>query len=226
MNSFFNYDGPFFNVLNRISDLVILNVLWFICCLPIVTIGASTTALYYVTIKIVNEEDAYVAKNFFKSFKENFVQSTIIWLILGAFGAAVVWDFFLLPNQISPESPLYTGLFSVLCLAGFLTLLVLVWVFPLQARLENKIRHTFKNAVLLGFRHLPTTLLLMVILVACVWFALTFAGLFFIWVIVGAAAVVYGCSFLVDKILKLYIKPEDLNPYPQEEESENGEKEE
>ena len=48
MNSFFNYEGPFFNVLNRLSDLVILNVLWFICCLPIVTIGASTTALYYV----------------------------------------------------------------------------------------------------------------------------------------------------------------------------------
>ena len=79
MNSFFNYEGPFFNVLNRLSDLVILNVLWFICCLPIVTIGASTTALYYVTIKIVNDEDAYVAKNFFKSFRQNFLQSTVIW---------------------------------------------------------------------------------------------------------------------------------------------------
>lgn len=217
MNSFFSYEGPFFNVLNRLSDLVILNVLWFICCLPIVTIGASTTALYYVTIKIVNDEDAYIAKNFFKSFKENFIQSTIIWIIMAMIGAMVVWDFFLLPNTVSPDSSLYTGVFSILCFVAFMTLLVLVWVFPLQARLENKIRHTFKNALLLGFRHLPTTLLLIVILVACVWFAATFLSLFFIWVMIGTAAVVYGCSFMVDKIFKLYIKPEDLEASLKEE---------
>ena len=220
MNSFFNYEGPFFNVLNRLSDLVILNVLWFICCLPIVTIGASTTALYYVTIKIVNDEDAYVAKNFFKSFRQNFLQSTVIWVILALIGAMVVCDFFLLPNAISPDSPLYTGAFSILCFVGFMTLLVLVWIFPLQARLENKIKDTFKNAFLLGFRHLPTTLLFIVILVFCVWFAITVPGLFFLWVIIATAAVIYGCSFLVDRIFKLYIKPEDGGA-PLEEEDEN-----
>lgn len=217
MNSFFNYDGPFFNVLNRLADLVILNVLWFICCLPIVTIGASTTALYYVTMKIVNEEDAYVAKNFFKSFKENFLQSTIIWIILGLFGGMIVWDFFLLPNHIDTNSSLYTGVFSVLCLVGFLTLMALVWVFPLQAKLENKIRNTFKNAFLLGFKHLPTTVLLIAILIACLWFATTFLSLFFLWVMIATAAVVYGCSFMVDKIFKLYIKPEDLGMEIEEE---------
>ncbi len=210
MNSFFSYEGPFFNVLNRLSDLVILNVLWFICCLPIVTIGASTTALYYVTIKIVNDEDAYIAKNFFKSFRQNFLQSTIIWIIMALFGSMIVWDFFLLPNAISPDSSLYTGAFSILCFVSFLTLLVLVWVFPLQARLENKIRHTFKNAFLLGFRHLPTTLLLIAILIACVWIASTILVLSFIWVMIATSSVVYGCSFLVDRIFKLYIKPEDL----------------
>lgn len=211
MNSFFSYEGPFFNVLNRISDLVILNVLWFICCLPIVTIGASTTALYYVTIKIVNEEDAYVAKNFFKSFKENFLQSTIIWIIMALLGGMLVWDFFLLPNVVSPDSTLYTGMFSVLCLVSFLTLMALVWVFPLQARLENKIRHTFKNAFLLGFKHLPTTLALILILIVTVWIASSFLSLSFLWVVIGVAAIVYGCSFMVDRIFKLYIKPEDLD---------------
>lgn len=66
---------------------------------------------------------------------------------LALIGAMVVWDFFLLPNAISPDSPLYTGAFSILCFVGFMTLLVLVWIFPLQARLENKIKDTFKKCI-------------------------------------------------------------------------------
>ena len=210
MNSFFSYDGPFFNVLNRISDLVILNLLWFICSLPIVTIGASTTALFYVTMKIVNQEDAYVAKNFFKSFKENFLQSTIIWLIMLVAGVVIVGDFFLLPNMFSPDSTIYTGLFSVFCLAAFVYLMILVYLFPLQAKLENKIRHTFKNALLLSFRHLPYTVLFILILAGAVWAMTSWLMISFVWVLVAVAAIAYGCSFLYDKIFKIYIKPEDL----------------
>ena len=220
MNNFFSYEGPFFNVLNRLSDLVILNVLWFICCLPIVTIGASTTALYYVTLKIVNEEDAYVAKNFFKSFKENFFQSTIIWIIMAALGVFIYYDFLFISNTeaIVQNNNLYTIMFSTLCFLGLVALMVFVWVFPLQARLENKIRHTFKNAILLGFKHLPTTLFFIAVLAASVWFAFTAKALFVIWVVIAVAAIIYGCSFLVDKILKLYIKPEDLGIVPEESE--------
>lgn len=212
MNNFFSYEGPFFSVLNRLSDLVILNVLWFVCCLPVFTIGASTTALYYVTIKIVNDEDAYVAKNFFKSFKENFIQSTIMWIIMAALGVFIYYDFLFIANNeaISSNTSLYTGMFSALCFIGLVSLMVLVWIFPLQARLENKIRHTFKNALLLGFRHLPTTILLIAILIACLWIAGTFRSIFVIWVVIAVSSVVYGCSFLVDKIFKIYIKPEDL----------------
>jgi len=208
MNEFFSYDGPFFSVLNRLSDLVILNLLWFVCCLPVVTIGASTTALYYVTMKIVNDEDAYVAKNFFKSFKENFLQSTIIWIIMAALGVFIYFDFFFIGAHVNPDSSIYTVLFSGLCFISLVSLMVLVWVFPLQAKLENKIRHTFKNAVLLGFRHLPTTLALIAILVVCVWFAITIKSLFVIWVVIAVSAIVYGCSFMVDRIFKIYIKPE------------------
>ena len=208
MNDFFSYDGPFFSVLNRLSDLVILNLLWFLCCLPVVTIGASTTALYYVTMKIVNDEDAYVAKNFFKSFKENFFQSTIIWIIMVALGVFIYFDFYYIGGVVNPDGSLYTVLFSGLCFISLVSLMVLVWVFPLQAKLENKIRHTFKNAVLLGFRHLPTTLALIAILVGSLWFATTFKSIFVIWVVISVAAIVYGCSFMVDRIFKIYIKPE------------------
>lgn len=209
--NFFSYEGPFFNTLNRLSDLVILNILWFVCSLPIITIGASTTALYYVTLKIVNQEDAYVAKNFFKSFRQNFIQSTIIWLIMLVFGIFIVGDFFLLPNMVNINSQIYTAMFSILCFVTLVYFMILVYLFPLQAKLENKIRHTFKNALLLSFRHLPTTILLIAILAASLWVMANFLDFAFIWVMIAVAAIVYGCSFLIDRIFKIYIKPESVS---------------
>ena len=78
MGRFFNMDSPVMNFLGRVADLVWLNILYIICCLPIFTIGAATSALYYVTMKMVADEEGYITKSFFKSFKDNFKQATII----------------------------------------------------------------------------------------------------------------------------------------------------
>lgn len=206
--NFFNYDGPFFNVLNRLADLVILNVLWLLCCIPIVTIGASTTAMLYVTMKMVDDEDAYIAKNFFKSFKENFRQSTIIWLIMLVIGVMLVGDYFILPNmQISDA--LYSIAFSLFCLSALVYGMILMFLFPLQARLKNKIKHTFKNAILLSIRHLPTSILLLAIMVATLiaiyWTSSVIPQLFFVWILIAFSAIAYGCSFLYSRIFNLYI---------------------
>ena len=82
MSGLLNLDGPVMQFITKIVYSVYLNILWFICCLPIVTIGASTTALYYVSLKIVKNEEGNLTKAFFHSFKENFRQGTAIWLIL------------------------------------------------------------------------------------------------------------------------------------------------
>ena len=180
-DNFFGYDGPFFSVLNRISDIIILNVLWILCCIPIVTIGASTTAMLYVSMKITSGEDAYIVRKFFKSFKENFVQSTIIWLIMLLVGGVLLFNYLFLPNM-NLNTTFYNLFFSASCLLALIYAMLLVYLFALQAKLENKIKNTFMNALLLSFRHLPTTILLiLLVFVPLVLAWMTFADLFFVW---------------------------------------------
>ena len=82
MRSLFDTDGLLMRVLTKIADTVWLNILFLICSIPIFTIGASITALYYVSFKTIKDEEGYITKDFFRSFKENFKQSTIIWIVL------------------------------------------------------------------------------------------------------------------------------------------------
>ena len=86
MNSLLNPDNPVMQFITKIVNAVYLNILWFFCSLPVFTIGASTTALYYVTLKMVKNEEGNITKAFFHSFRENFKQGTVIWLILLGFG--------------------------------------------------------------------------------------------------------------------------------------------
>ena len=78
--SIFNMDGPVFRFLNKMADLCILNLIFLLCCLPIITIGASVTALYSVTLKMSRDQEGYIARSFFKAFKANFKQATSIWI--------------------------------------------------------------------------------------------------------------------------------------------------
>ena len=82
MGRFFNMDNKFFVFMGKVADLCMLNLLCIACCSPVVTAGASQTALYYVTLKMVRNEEAYIFRSFFKSFKENFKQATIINVIM------------------------------------------------------------------------------------------------------------------------------------------------
>ena len=82
LQGIFNYDNPVWRFIGKLGDLMILNILWVICSIPIFTMGASTTAVYYVTMKLVRGDDGYTLRNYFKSFKENFKQATVIWLLM------------------------------------------------------------------------------------------------------------------------------------------------
>ena len=79
MNKVFNFEGPVFTFLSRLADLFWLNLLYILCCLPVITAGAATTALFYVTLKMAKDEEGYITRSFFKSFKDNFIQATLIW---------------------------------------------------------------------------------------------------------------------------------------------------
>ncbi len=78
----FKLDSPLMTILNKVADILILNIIFIIACVPIVTIGAAFSAAYYIGFKMVKDEESYIVRGFFKAFKDNFKQATIIWLIL------------------------------------------------------------------------------------------------------------------------------------------------
>ena len=94
MEGIFSVDGKAAGAIRTATDLVKLNLVWLLCCIPLVTIGASTTALYSVVIKMVKNEDSYVVRSFFSSFRENFKQATAVWLIICMIAAILSFDFF------------------------------------------------------------------------------------------------------------------------------------
>ncbi|MBQ6323178.1 MAG: YesL family protein [Lachnospiraceae bacterium] len=188
MRGFFNLDGPLFSFFSRIADLAILNILFLICSLPIVTIGASLTAMSYVTLKMKDGVEGYVWKSFLKSFRQNLRQATIIWigmlLLLGLLGA----DFLILRTM---SGALRSVLFAVVLIGFLLWLLLLLYVFPILSRFDNTIPNTLRNALLIALANAPRALLMVFILIAAFlvtfWNAMTIAGGIMIWLILGFA---------------------------------------
>lgn len=162
MGAIFNLDNPVWNFMSKVADLIILNVLAIICSIPIVTIGASWTAMYFVTIRMVRKEESYIVKDFFRSFKENFKQSTIIWLIALVAIAIFVGDVMI--YRMIPEQIPQALMIAVLILA-YLVLGTIIYVFPLLSRFHNTIKGTIKNAFLVSLVNVPYTLVFAILLI-------------------------------------------------------------
>lgn len=167
MNKVFDMDGPVFSTLNRLADLVWLNILYIICCIPIITIGASTTAMYYVTMKIVKNEEGYITRSFFKSFKMNFKQATLLWLLALAVGGILALDYSIMTDRfgdiVALSATIKKVVLGILIIIGGIYLFTMVYLFPLLAKFDNNIKNTVKNSLLISIRHFPFTLLLIVI---------------------------------------------------------------
>ncbi|HCT93077.1 MAG TPA: hypothetical protein DF613_17085 [Lachnospiraceae bacterium] len=201
----FSMDGPLWRALNFIADVVILHFLWLFCSLPLVSIGASTTALYYAMMKRIRTNEGHVTSNFWQSFKANFRQATIFWLIVAAV-AAVLWVDF---NFCFT----WGGTMGHIMLAGCSLLLVPCWMvllylFPVLSKFEGSIYTIFKNSFLMSIRHLPLTLLLTVIW-ATVWLMLAifppFTGLM---LVCGAGLLAWVTSYIYIQIFRTYLPDE------------------
>jgi len=158
MASFFNYDNPVWRFIGKFFDIMILNLLWVICSIPIVTMGASTTAVYYVTLKLVRDEEGSTIKSFFKSFKENFRQSTVIWLMLLVAGALIGFDLYFFLQMQTTVSALRTVMIAVFGGLLLIYLSIALFVFPIQAKFYNPVKRTLFNAFFMSIRHFLQTL--------------------------------------------------------------------
>ena len=209
MNHLFNLDGPVLQFINKIVYSVYLNILWFICCIPVITIGASTTALFYVTLKISKDEEGSITKAFFHSFKENLRQGTAIWLILLAFGIILGIDGYVL-YHMRFENVFWTLCTAVFCVAAAAYAIILMYIFPLLARFDNTIGAMFKNALFIGVRFLFCTALMAVIYFVML---LIVVRIFTPAVIFGEGLCALLCSYLLSNVLKLcQEKSEDHAP--------------
>ncbi len=183
---FFSYESKFSQLLLKLCNACMLNVLWFVCSLPIVTMGAATTALYYACLKIVRDEDSHVAAQFFHSFRQNFRQATQIWLILLGCGLFLGLDGYILYHlrltSGGTMGVIWTLALAAVIAAAIVLVIVLVHVFPLLASVENTSRAMLKNAFLIGTHFLFATILV---------FAVHFA-MFFVVVAWFTPLIVFG----------------------------------
>ena len=131
----FNYDNPVWRFIGKLGDLVLLNLLWLICCIPVFTAGAATTAVYYVTLKLVRDDDGSTIKSFFHSFTQNFKQATAIWLMILVAGGLLGFDlWFLMSGVVTVSTVVKTVMSAVFGAMTLILLFVTTYIFPLQAR--------------------------------------------------------------------------------------------
>lgn len=199
MKALFDIDGPVLRFVTKLAYSVWLNILWFICCLPVFTAGASTTALFYVSLKIVKDEEGHLTRSFFHSFKENFGQSTIIWLILLAVGILLGVDGYVF-YHMRYDSALWAlgAAVFIIMLAAYA--IILMYIFPFLARFDNTVRAMFKNALMIGMRFLLCTALM-----AFIYFimAVVVVRIFTPAIIFGEGLCALLCSYLLSNILIL-----------------------
>lgn len=162
MNTLFNFEGPLWQFLAKLGDMIILHVLWGICSLPVVTFGAATTAAHYVALKLVKDEGGTVWSMFFKSFRLNLKQGCLAGVIDLLVGAFLFLDLYLCLYRMEAGET-----FRMLMLAalGFLLLLYFIenmYFWPVLARFDNTLKQTAVNAFMMAFSNMKTTVYLVI----------------------------------------------------------------
>lgn len=199
INNLFNPNNMFFRFMSRISDIMILNFLWIVFSLPIITIGASTTALYDVTLKLVDETDGYLFSNFFKSFKESFKKATIIWSIIlfVFFIIGVNLTFWIKYTSIAGYIPM-----SIILFILFLFLPTEIYVFPILSNFKKTIKETIKYAFIISIKYLPYSLIIILISLIFLGTIVIFPFTILFMIFVGFAFYAYINSYFFKIIFK------------------------
>lgn len=207
MSKLFRMDSPLMRFLTKIADLMVLNILFCVTSIPLITIGASWTALYSVTLKMVRDEEGSVSRSYFRSFRQNFKQATLLWLGVLVVLALLVLDIRVLNGMAGGTAPglLRVGV-EILALLG---IMVLQYLFPSLARFEASLADTLKNACMMALAHLPKTALMTAAAVGAVWITLinntTIAIGLMVWPLIGFSLMAFGNSGILRKIFDNYV---------------------
>lgn len=213
----FNPDSRIMIFLSRVADLVILNILWLVCCVPVVTIGASTTAMYHVIRHWQKDSVSSIVRDFFQSFKEDFKQATPVYLILLIPTAAVVMNAMMIFNpENSAAVPSY--LLVIWFISALILLFICSFVYPVMAFFADSIFKTLRNAMVLALANLPRTILISILNLLPV--ILLFVNLSFFlqssifWLMIGGALVAYLNMSILKPVFKKLVPSEFEDTVP------------
>ncbi|MDD3402455.1 MAG: YesL family protein [Hespellia sp.] len=166
MSEFFNIDNPIMSGILKVMNCILLCIVWLICCIPIFTVGAASTSLYYTVQKVLKNDRGYLLSEFFHSFRKNFKQSTLAWLIFLVVGVIFAGDIRIC-KMIIESGNVWGNVYVVFYFFLAIEFLYAVYVLAYIARFENSLKIIFKNSLILMFRHIGTTLLIAAIAVFC-----------------------------------------------------------
>ncbi len=205
-------DTKIFRCMSRAGDLIVINLLMLLCSLPLVTMGAALAAAYDMSQRLLRGDEPLLVRGYFRAFRSNFRKATGLWLVFLGGYVVSVGDLF--ARKFLP------GLGPVLTLAAGVQLVftasVMLYAFPLQARYENTIRGTLKNAAVFSVCRLPYTMLMLAVTVSpfaallsvpvtSKFFSCTVSLCVFIWF----AGTVYLGAFVTNRLFLQQFHPEE-----------------
>ncbi len=204
MAEWLSSDGKIITTMTKIGHIIMLNVLCILCCLPVITIGSSITSFYYAMVKSVRKERSYPSREFFLSFKRTLLSGSFITIIVILIGTLFYFNREYVAKGETMSSLILLIIYDVLMLLllGFLT-----YVFPVLSRFQLKISTIVKMSLLMEFRHLPYTIILVSGTLLCGYLLLVLPLPF--WLLFPGGWC-YLSSYILERILKVY------TPIPQE----------
>lgn len=211
----FRIGSPFMVFMSRLVDIVLLGIVALLCCVPLVTVGASLTAVYYTCLKIARGKEGGVLKFYFTAFKENFWKSTALWLMMAVVITVLYVDYSLLSSQ---NMAFESALWIVLIIITFLAVMVGSYVFPLQAQFENTVFGTVKNSFILSIMNLPRSILILMVKFCPILVAFFYPEAMYLLGVFCLAGIPYLETELFIKIFDKYI-PEEYEQSGDEDEN-------
>lgn len=203
---FLNLNNKFFNFMGIIGDLIILNLIFIICCLPIITIGASISAMYSVSMKLIKNE-GYLVRGFFEAFKKNFKPATIAWGLFILCGIVFIIDMKYLNIFSYGQDRLYFKI--MFFIFGVIQYMIFCYIFPMISKFDNTIINYIKNSFLMSIKHILLTMVIITVNVLPLMLYL-FGGYYFSYILIlyilfGFSFTSYINSYIFDKIFIIYI---------------------
>ena len=190
--------------LSKFTDCIYLSVLFLISCIPVFTIGTAATALYYTARKVLRFDRGYIFREYITAFKDNFKQTTPVWLLTILLGTVLGIDWYVMWAYVQDENVL--GALIIVFFVGMMVLFAWAsYLFPFMARFENTRRQSMKNAILLVVAHLPMTIVMLVLAVV------TVVLIYMIPLLLGLLPAVYAWiqSYILERIFRESMTEED-----------------